>query len=121
MNLIEFSGDISDSVASQLLWHTDTADTADRSRFAYIDDDKATELKASTRSLEYLAANTDFNRGFLERWQLTNGGKTFCKFIPLNRLFRFCREVNKVLKGEIKIVLEKNHLKNILHASGDAQ
>src|SRR6266550_1207265 len=125
MNLIEFSGDISDSVASQLLWYMDTADTADRNRFAYIDGDKATELKASARSLEYLVArikaNTDFNRGFLERWQLTNGGKTFCKFIPLNRLFRFCREVNKVLKGEIKIVLEKNHLKNILHASGEAQ
>jgi len=122
-NLVDFSGDISSTEASMLMWYPDTSDSANKDRFNYTAADKATKVKDLDKSLEAfvdgIKQNSNFNRGFLERWQLTNGNKTFCKFIPLKRLFRFCRDVNKVLKGEIKIVLEKNRVQNILHANVD--
>src|SRR5688572_18415868 len=111
MNLVEFSGDISDTQASQMMWYMDTADSASRQRYRYEEADRATTLKDSTKILETYVSliknNPTFNKGFFDRLQLTSGNQLFCKFIPLKRLFRFCQEVNKVLKGEIKIILEK--------------
>ena len=120
-NLVDFSGDISSSEASQLMWYMDTADSADKNRFTYTDADKGNKVKDHDKTVENrvqnIKVNSEFNHGFLERWQLTKADKTFSKFIPLKRLFRFCRDVNKVLKGEIRIVLEKNRIQNILHSA----
>src|SRR5277367_171105 len=120
-NLAEMSGDISSSEASQMMWYLDGADSAETHRFTYEIADKAVKFKDLDKSItdvvRSIKHNPKFNEGFLQRYQLTNGDKAFCKFIPLKRLFRFCRDVNKVIKGEIKIVLEKNHQANILHST----
>jgi ubiquinone biosynthesis protein COQ9 len=36
--------------------------------------------------------NSEFNKGYLERWLLTKDGKTVTKFIPLSKIFRFMRD-----------------------------
>jgi hypothetical protein len=124
MNLVDYSGDISDTAASQLMWYPDTADSGQSQRYVYDEaGDRDKKFKDTDTDLKTFAArikhSPNFNRGFLERLQLTKDNQIFCKFIPLKRLFRFCKEIDKVLKGEIRIVLEKNHLKNTLHATAD--
>jgi hypothetical protein len=44
-NLIEFSGDDSDTSASQLCWYPDTADSADTSQYKYDAQDKSEKIK----------------------------------------------------------------------------
>src|SRR5579863_7057485 len=124
-NLVEFSGDISDSTASSLCWYMDTSDSSGKTKLNYTEADKATKVKEFDKSLETFVTsikeNSNFNKGFLERWQLTKDGKTLEKFIPLSRMFRFCRDVQKVSNGEIRIKLYKNSDKDILHANADGQ
>jgi hypothetical protein len=123
-NLVDFSGDISDTVASQLFWYMDTNDSANKQRYIYDEANKDTKLKEAdvglANTLNKIKNNPSFNKGFLERWQLTKDGKLFEKFIPLSRIFRFCRDVEKVSNGEIMIKLDKNTDKNILHANVDS-
>src|SRR5258706_7590583 len=122
-NLAEMSGDMSSSEATQMMWYLDGADSTDTNRYTYDAQDRATKFNVLDKSIsdvvKAIKHNSEYNEGFLQRWQITNGDQVFCKFIPLKRLFRFCRDVNKVLKEEIKIVLEKNHVKNILHSAVD--
>ncbi|KAB0790615.1 hypothetical protein PPYR_14973 [Photinus pyralis] len=119
-NLTEFSGDVSDSVASSLCWYMDTSDKADINRFENSVD--ATQLKASEKIItDILKQNVNFNKGYAERLQLTKDGKILEKFIPLSKVFRFCRDIPKVLNGEIIIRLRKNDYKNILHAVNDLE
>jgi hypothetical protein len=44
-NLIEFSGDVSDTSASQLCWYPDTADSADTSQYKYDAQNKSETFK----------------------------------------------------------------------------
>jgi ubiquinone biosynthesis protein COQ9 len=36
--------------------------------------------------------NSEFKKGYLERWLLTKDGKTGTKLIPLSKIFRFMRD-----------------------------
>src|SRR5277367_779037 len=118
-SLVDFSGDVSSKTASNMCWYLDTTDKASKQRFSYDENNKATKLKDADVTIENvltkLKHNPNFNEGFLSRWQLTRDGKDLEKFIPLSRIFRFCRDIDKVLTGEIKIQLRKNTVKNILH------
>lgn len=104
-NLVDFSGDISDTVASQIGWYLDTCDDVGVEEFTF------------TEGTKKVTRNEKFNKGFYNRRNLTKDGKTLEKFIPLSRIFRFCRDVNKILRGEIQIRLFKNTDKNILHSN----
>jgi hypothetical protein len=44
-NLIEFSGDVSDTSASQLCWYPDTADSADTSQYKYNEQNKSENFR----------------------------------------------------------------------------
>src|SRR5215475_4274520 len=123
-NLVEFTGDVSDTVASQLCWYPDTSDKAERFMLVFNQDDKELKIKDTEITFErfyhkYLKQNQNFNRGFLQRYTLSRDRQIIEKWIPLKRVFRFCRDVNKVLNGEIKIKLRKNEEKDILHAVKD--
>jgi hypothetical protein len=122
-NLIEFSGDVSDTSASQLCWYPDTADSADTSQYKYDAQDKSEKFKDLDVDIKTIISkitnNSAFNKGYLERWSLTKDEKTITKFIPLSKIFRFVRDCNKVLNGKIRIELRKNRVKNILHAKVD--
>jgi hypothetical protein len=122
-NLIEFSGDVSDTSASQLCWYPDTADSADTSQYKYDGKNKAEKFKDLDVDIKTIVSkitnNSAFNKGYLERWLLTKDEKTITKFIPLSKIFRFVRDCNKVLNGKIRIELRKNRVKNILHAKVD--
>lgn len=102
---------ISNSRATQLGWYMDTADSADTQIFTYDASNKKTKLKDVEENIltiiKNIKINPNFNEGFLERWKLTKDKKTFSKFIPLSCIFRFCRDVKKMISGEIKINLEK--------------
>jgi hypothetical protein len=122
-NLIEFSGDVSVTSASQLCWYPDTADSADTSQYKYDGKNKAEKFKDLDVDIKTIVSkitnNSAFNKGYLERWLLTKDEKTITKFIPLSKIFRFVRDCNKVLNGKIRIELRKNRVKNILHAKVD--
>ncbi|EFA13108.1 hypothetical protein TcasGA2_TC001597 [Tribolium castaneum] len=122
-NLIEFSGDVSDTSASQLCWYPDTADSADTSQYKYEAQDKSVKFKDLDVDIKTIISkitnNSASNKGYLERWLLTKDEKTITKFIPLSKIFRFVRDCNKVLNGKIRIELRKNRVKNILHAKVD--
>lgn len=122
-NLIEFSGDVSDTSASQLCWYPDTADSADTFQYKYEAQDKSIKFKDLDVDIKTIISkitnNSAFNKGYLERWLLTKDEKTITKFIPLSKIFRFVRDCNKLLNGKIRIELRKNRVKNILHAKVD--
>jgi hypothetical protein len=115
-NLIEFSGNVSDTSASQLCWYPDTADSADTSQYKYDAQDKSEKNKDLDVDIKTIISkitnNSAFNKGYLERWLLTKDEKTITKFIPLSKIFRFVRDCNKVLNGKIRIELRKNRVKN---------
>ena len=123
LNLVDFSDDYAKSAASNMFWYRDTADTADTSRFSYDNNDKATKLKDSESKIADMVSkikeNDNFNLGFLKRWLLTKKSKTISMFLPLNRLFGFCRDINRVFKGlPHEIELERNLDENAIHKSG---
>jgi hypothetical protein len=97
-NLIEFSGDVSDTSASQLCWYPDTADSADTSQYKYEAQDKSVKFKDLDVDIKTIISkitnNSAFNEGYLERWLLTKDEKTITKFIPLSKIFRFVRDSN---------------------------
>lgn len=120
LNLTEFSGDVSDTVASQLLWYLDTFDGTNTNPYIYEEENKNVKLKELDESIGSIVSkikqNPKYNNGFFKRWNLTKNKQIIVKFIPLSNIFRFARDVNKVLNGDIKIELRKNKTKNILHA-----
>jgi hypothetical protein len=123
LNLVEFSDDYAKSAASNMFWFRDTADSTATNRFIYDSTDKQTKLKESDAKLEDLVtkikANHDFNEGFLERWKQTKESKQVSMFLPLNRLFGFCKDINRVFRGlPHEIELERNLDDNIIHRSG---
>jgi hypothetical protein len=123
LNLVEFSDDYAKSAASNMFWFKDTADSTDTSRFIYESADKLSKLKESETKLEDLIkkikGNYNFNEGFLERWKQTKQSKQISLFLPLNRLFGFCKDINRVLKGlPHEIELEKNLDDNVIHKFG---
>jgi hypothetical protein len=66
-----------------------------------------------------IKVNHNFKEGFLERWKLTKQIKQISTFLPLNRLFRFCKDINRVFEGlPHEIELEKNLDDNVIHRSG---
>jgi hypothetical protein len=122
-NLIEFSGDVSDTSASQLCWYPDTTDSADTSQYKYDAQNKSEKFKDLDVDIKTIVSkitnNSAFNKGYSERWLLTKDEKTITKCIPLSKIFRFVRDCNKVLNGKIRIDLRKNRVKNILHTKVD--
>lgn len=121
-NIIHFSGDVSDTSASQLFWYPDTADSSDTSMYSYNGEDKSLKELENVKVKSIVSKiknNPNFNKGYLERWELTKDGKIITRFIPLTRIFRFARDCDKVLNGKIRIELRKNRVKNILHAKKD--
>jgi hypothetical protein len=103
-----------------MFWFKDTSDT---NRFIYDYTDKQTKLKESDTTLENLVkkikGNHNFNEGFLERWKLTKSSKQISLFLPLNRIFGFCKDINKVFRGlPHEIELEKNLDDNVIHRPG---
>jgi len=123
LNLVEFSDDYAKSAASNMFWYRDTADSTDTYRFIYESPDKATKLKESESKLEDIVVgikgNYNYNEGFLERWKQTKKSKQISLFLPLNRLFGFCKDINRVFKGlPHEIELERNLDKNIIHRAG---
>ncbi len=123
LNLVEFSDDYAKSAASNMFWFRETADSTVINRFIYDSTDKQTKLKESDAKLEDLVtkikANHNFNEGFLERWKLTKQSKQISMFLPLNRLFGFCKDINRVFRGlPHEIELERNFDDNIIHRSG---
>jgi hypothetical protein len=100
LNLVEFSDDFAKSAASNMFWFKDTADSTVTNRFIYDSTDKNSKLKESDAKLEDLVmkikVNHNFNEGFLERWKLTKQSKQISMFLPLNRLFGFCKDINRV-------------------------
>jgi hypothetical protein len=106
-----------------MFWFKDTADLAYTSRLIYDSTDKISKLKDSDVKLEYLTkkikGNHNFNGGFLERWKLTKSSKQISLFLPLNRLFGFCKDINRVYRGlPHEIELERNLDYNVIHKSG---
>jgi hypothetical protein len=106
-----------------MFWFRDTADSTVINRFIYDSTDKNSKLKESDAKLEDLVtkikANHNFNEGFLERWKLTKQSKQISMFLPLNRLFGFCKDINRVFRGFYhEIELERNLDDNIIHRSG---
>ena len=123
LNLVDFSDDFAKSAASNMFWYRDTADSAETNRFLYDENDKDTKIKESDVKLgdlvKKLKGNHNFNEGYLNRWILTKNSKLVSMFLPLNRLFGFCRDVNKVFKGlPHEIELERNLDDNIIHKLG---
>ena len=103
LNLVDFSDDFAKSAASNMFWYRDTADSAETNRFLYDESDKDTKIKESDVKLgdlvKRIKGNHNYNEGFLNRWILTKQSKPISMFLPLNRLFGFCRDVNRVFKG----------------------
>ena len=123
LNLVEFSDDYAKSAASNMFWFRDTSDSTITNRFIYDSTDKNSKLKESDAKLEDLVmkikVNHNFNEGFLERWKLTKQSKQISMFLPLNRLFGFCKDINRVFRGlPHEIELEKNLNDNVIHRSG---
>ena len=123
LNLVDFSDDFAKSAASNMFWYRDTADSTETNRFIYDEIDKNIKIKESDAKLEDLIkkikGNHNFNEGFVSRWILTKKSKVVSMFLPLNRLFGFCRDINKVFKGlPHEIELERNHDNNIIHKTG---
>jgi hypothetical protein len=123
LNLVDFSDDYAKSAASNMFWFKDTANSTEINRIIYDSTDKQTKLKESDTTLENLVmkikGNHNFNEGFLERWKLTKSSKQISLFLPLNRLFGFCKDINRVFKGlPHEIELEKNLDDNVIHRSG---
>ncbi len=122
MNLVEFSDDYSRSAATNMFWFRDTADSSDMSRFLYNESDKDKKLKESESTLGDFLKNSkhnhNFNEGFLERWKQTKQSKQISLFLPLSRLFGFCKDINRIFKGLThQIELEKNIEHNFIHKS----
>ena len=122
LNLVDFSDDYAKSAASNMFWYRDTADSADTNRFIYDSADKASKLKESDTKLEdlvkHIKGNHNFNEGFLRRWIIAKQSAKISMFLPLKRLFGFCRDINKVFKGlPHEIELERNLDDNIIHKS----
>lgn len=124
LNLVEFSDDYAKSAASNMFWFRDTADSTDTSRFISSPTEKNQKLKESLITIEELVKNIkrnhDFNEGFLERWKLTKESKQISLFLPIKRLFGFCKDINRVFRGlPHEIELEKNLDDNIIQTTDD--
>ncbi len=66
-----------------------------------------------------IKGNHNFNEGFLERWKQTKQSKQIILFLPLNRLFGFCKDINRVFRGlPHEIELERNLDENVIHRFG---
>jgi hypothetical protein len=79
-------------------------DSTDTSKFLYDASDKATLVKELNVKVEDLILkikkNHNFNKGYLERLKLTKQSKQRM-FLPLSRLFDFCKDINKVFSISI--------------------
>jgi hypothetical protein len=112
------------NAASNMFWFKDTADSTGINRFIYDAADKQTKLKESDTAFENLfkkiKGNHNFNKGFLERWKLTKSSKQISLFLTLNRMFGFCKDINRVFRGlPHEIELEKNLDDNVIHRSSE--
>lgn len=121
-NLIDFSDDYAKSSASNSFWYKDTADSTNLDPQMYDEADKETQVKDVTRTLLYLAKgfnyNPEYNKGFRTRVSICKSSNMVSMFLPLSRLFGFCRDNNKIFRGvEHSIKLQKNSNANILITS----
>jgi len=123
LNLVEFSDDYARSAAQNMWWYKDTADSTSYSRLLYDAADKTTPVKDLADTAEVfvnaIKTNHHFNEGFLQRLILTRNSKQVSLFLPISRLFGFCKDINRVFKGvKHEIQLEKNSDNNIIHKIG---
>jgi hypothetical protein len=66
-----------------------------------------------------IEGNHNFNESFLERWKQTKESKQISLFLPLNILFGFCKEINRVFRElPHEIDLKRNLDINVIHRSG---
>ncbi len=105
------SQDYAKSAASNMFW------------FIYEDSDKKDTLKGSERKIGDLVKRIigylDYNEGYLQRWIQTKESKQISLFLPLNRLFGFCKDINRVFRGLLhEIELERNLDHNMIHRAG---
>src|SRR6266481_5154146 len=118
-NIVDFSEDYSKTAASNMFWYPDTNDSTDLKKYKYNGTDGATKFMESQASKstysDFIIKNPTFNKGFQQRYSITQKSQPFGMFLPLNRLFGFCK-INKVYKGVMhQIELKKNSDKNIIH------
>jgi len=118
-NLIDFSEDFSKSSATNMLWYKDTSDSTETNRFTTSETGAPTNSKSLIESIK---PNTNFNEGYTQRKIITKNSNTFTLLLPLNRLFGFCKSINKVFRGSRhRIILNKNDESNIFHTSSSTK
>ena len=80
-------------------------------------DVNAIKASANVAANKIVRKNKNYNEGFARRMELYNNHKTFANneyrtveiFVPLNRLFQFCAEFNRVLKYiPLEIILTRS-------------
>ena len=113
LNLVEFSDDYARSAAQNMWWYKDTADSTSLNQLLYDATDKTTAVKDVAGTAESfvsgIKANTYLNEGFVQRLKLTIYSQQVSLFLPISRLFGFCKDINRVFKGvKHEIQLEKN-------------
>ena len=128
-NLVDYSDDYSKSTASNQFWFPDTADSADRKMLNYWGGDEDLEVDATTNLpklksdriksfLNYIRENKEFNKGYLARYILTKKSKVVSLFLPLNRIFGFCKYINRVFVGvQHTLRFTKNDVNNAIVTS----
>ena len=92
-NLVDFSYDYSKNTATNMFWFPDTSEKANKVRFNYSGIE--TVLDTNTKLKKYaeqIKSNTDFNMGHNERSILTQSAKQVSLFLPLSRVFGFCKQ-----------------------------
>jgi len=122
-NLLHFSGDYAESAGSNILWFLDTADTTDTNEFIY-SGNKTIKLKDADitigQLLENYKRNPNYNKGFAFRREETKNSQLISVFIPLEQIFGFFKNVDKVFKGVTqRLDITKNSNNNIIHTSTD--
>ena len=121
LNLVEFSHDYSKTCASNMFWHVDTSEHANMERFVY--NGGEANLDSNDKIINFAKSikhNVDFNEGFLERSKKTKESKQISVFLPLSRLFGFCKDINRVFRGITHTIkLDKNDDDNIIHCVGN--
>src|SRR5258705_12823076 len=121
LNLVEFSHDYSKTCASNMFWHVDTSEQADKDRFSYVGSEVSLDSNVKIKNfVKAIKANINFNEGFLERFKRTKESKQISLFLPLSRLFGFCKDINRVFRGVTHTIkLDKNDDDNIIHCVGN--
>lgn len=116
LGLIHFTPDYSTSEASNMLFHVDTADSADKKPLKY--DGTLLDTTKVTEFFQKLDINDNFNRGFTERCKFTQNSQVVTLWVPLKYLFDFFREYKKALTGfQVKFEFQRNHSQNMVYTS----